>query len=178
MSQATIHGVLAEFSSTSGLLAAIRRAKEAGYSKMDAYTPYPVEEVWEELGHHRSPMSKLVAIGALIGGLLGFGLQYWSSVIAYPLNIGGRPLNSWPAFIPVTFETTILIATLFAVFGMLAVNGLPMLFHPVFNSRRFALASRDRYFLCIEAVDPQFDRELTAEFLRNLESTEVSEVEA
>ena len=171
-----LHGVMAEFSSSRRLIEAIRCSRSEGYSKMDAYTPYPVEEVWEELGHHRSKLPFIVAIGALLGIALGFGLQYWTSVIAYPLNIGGRPLNSWPAFIPITFEVTILVATFAAVAGMFVLNGLPMPFHPVFNVKRFALASRDRYFLCIEADDPNFDRQKTAEFLQSLEPTEVSEV--
>ena len=173
--QQPLHGVMAEFSSSNKLVAAIRETRSQGYSKLDAYTPYPVEEVWEELGHH-SNLPAIVAGGALVGLVLGFGLQYWTSVIAYPLNIGGRPLNSWPAFIPITFEVTILVATLAAVVGMFLLNGLPMPFHPVFNVERFALASRDRYFLCIEAEDPNFDRQQTAEFLQGLDPTEVSEV--
>ena len=172
-----LYGLMAEFSSSRRLIRAIREARTKGYSKMDAYTPYPIEEVWEELGHHRSKLPAIVLTGALLGIALGFGLQYWTSVIAYPLNIGGRPLNSWPAFIPITFEVTILVATLFAVVGMFILNGLPMPYHPVFNVKRFALASRDRYFLCIEADDPQFDERSTTDFLRSLDPTEVSEVE-
>ena len=174
--QPSLHGVMAEFSSSRGLIQAIREVRKAGYTKLDAYTPYPIEEVWEELGHHRSKLPAIVLAGALIGIVAGFGLQYWTSVIAYPLNIGGRPLNSWPAFIPITFEVTILVATLSAVVGMFLLNGLPMPHHPVFNVKRFALASRDRYFLCIEAVDPKFDAETTADFLKTLDPTEVSEV--
>jgi hypothetical protein len=183
MSQASpdrqpLYGLMAEFASSSQLVKAIRTVREQGYSRLDAYTPYPIEEVWEELGHHRTRLPAIVLAGALIGLVLGFGLQYWTSVIAYPLNIGGRPLNSWPAFIPVTFEVTILVATLFAVLGMLALNKLPMPYHPVFNVKRFALASRDRYFLCIEAGDPLFDRRETAELLKSLDPTEVAEVAA
>ncbi len=171
-----LHGVMAEFGGPRRLLRAIKAAREAGYSKMDAYTPYPIHDVWEALGHHKSKLPPIVLIGGLLGAALGFGLQYWVSVIEYPLNIGGRPLNSWPAFIPVTFETTILVATFFAVLGMFALNGLPEPYHPVFNVKRFALASRDRFFLCIEASDPMFDRAGTAEFLQSLEAEEVSEV--
>jgi hypothetical protein len=167
---------MAEFSSSRKLIQAIREARGAGYSKLDAYTPYPIEEVWEELGHHRSKLPAIVLAGALLGIALGFGLQYWASAIAYPHNIGGRPLNSWVAFIPITFEVTILVATIFAVVGMFLLNRLPMPYHPVFNVERFALASRDRYFLCIESDDPEFDSHSTAEFLRTLEPTEVSEV--
>jgi len=168
--------LMAEFHSSRELLQAIRTAREAGYTKMEAYTPYPVEEVWEELGHHRSWLPLIVFVGGVFGCLAGFFLQYWSSVINYPMNIGGRPLNSWVAFIPVTFETTILFAAGAAVLGMFALNRLPMPYHPVFNVQRFALASRDRYFLAIAAWDPEFDREATEKFLHSLEPYEVSEV--
>jgi uncharacterized protein involved in cysteine biosynthesis len=177
MRKERLHGLLAEFGSSGELIEAIRRTRGEGYQRVDAYTPYPIEEVWEALGHHRSRLPLLVLIGGILGCVGGFLLQYWVSVIAYPLNVGGRPLNSWPAFIPVTFELTVLAASLFAVLGMLALNGLPMPYHPVFNVARFALASRDRYFLCIEALDPKFDRYRTAEFLRDLNASEVTEVE-
>lgn len=167
---------MAEFGGPRRLLRAIKAAREAGFTRMDAYTPYPIHDVWEALGHHKSKLPPIVLTGGILGAVTGFGLQYWTSVIAYPLNIGGRPLNSWPAFIPVTFEMTILVATLFAVLGMFALNGLPEPYHPVFNVERFALASRDRYFLCIEATDPKFNRKETAEFFHTLEAAEVSEV--
>jgi hypothetical protein len=143
---------------------------------MDAYTPFPVEHLSEELGFHRTALPIIVLIGGVIGCGGGFLLQYWISVIDYPLNIGGKPLNSWPAFIPVTFETTILVAALSAVLGMLALNGLPMPYHPLFNSPRFALASRNRFFLCIESADRKFNREETAKFLSELKPKGVSEV--
>jgi hypothetical protein len=172
-----LYGVMAEFAGPRRLITAIERCREQGYTRMDAFTPYPIEEVSHALGHTRSKLPLLVLIGGVIGALGGFGLQYWTSVHAYALNVGGRPLNSWVSFIPVTFETTVLVASLAAVLGMLALNGLPMPYHPVFNAKRFALASRDRYFLLIEARDPRFDRETTAAWLRGLETTEVSEVE-
>lgn len=171
-----LHGLLAEFDSASQLVAAAHRTHAAGFRKVDAYSPFPIEELAEALGHHHSPVPLLVLGGGLAGAAAGIGLQYFVSVVAYPLNIGGKPLWSWPAFIPVTFETTILFAAFAAVFGMLIVNRLPQPHHPVFNAPRFALASRDRYFLCIEAEDAQFDREATRQFLLSLSPTEVTEV--
>ncbi len=173
---APIYGLLAEFAQPEALLDAVRRARAAGYRKMDAYTPFPVEHLAEELGFHHTALPLIVLIGGLIGCGGGFLLQYWISAVDYPLNIGGRPLNSWPAFIPVTFELTILCAALSAVLGMLGLNGLPMPYHSLFNSPRFALASRNRFFLCIEAADRQFNREATAKFLSELKPAGVSEV--
>lgn len=174
---ARLYGLIAEFRSPDELIEGARRARQAGYKRMDAYTPFPIEALNEALGLHHSPMPKIVLAGGLTGCLGGFGLAYWASVIAYPMNISGKPLNSWPAFIVPTFECTVLVAGLAAVLGMLAVNGLPMPYHPVFNSKNFELASRDRYFLCIEARDKQFDREATRQFLASLNPSEVSEVE-
>lgn len=173
-----LHGVMAEFSSPRQLVAAIRRARGEGYEKMDAYTPYPIEEVIHALGHHHSKVSLLVLLGGITGALGGFGLQYWISAIAYPLNVGGRPLNSWPAFIPVTFECTILVAAFAAVVGMILLNGLPRPHHPVFNVDRFALhASSVRYFLCLEADGPDFDPAAARRFLEGLDAVEVNEVD-
>jgi hypothetical protein len=173
-----IYGLLVEFENPEDLVSAVRRAREAGYRKMDAYTPFPVEHLSEELGFHRTMLPLVVLIGGLIGCVGGYFLQYWISAIDYPLNIGGRPFNSWPSFIPVTFELTILVAALSAVLGMLALNGLPMPYHPLFNSPRFALASRNRFFLCIESADAAFNRETTAKFLSEMKSKGVSEVAA
>jgi len=170
--------LMAEFHSPRELIHAIRESHKAGYKQLEAYTPYPIEEVWEELGHHRSWLPLIVLIGGIFGCLAGFGLQYWSSVINYPLNVGGRPLNSWVAFIPVTFETTVLFAAGAAVLGMFALNKLPMPHHPVFGVERFALASRDRYFLAIGAWDKQFDRQETEHFLQSLNPHEVALVES
>jgi Alternative complex III, ActD subunit len=177
MSRPPIHGLLAEFTEPNELIAAARATHDAGYTRVDVYTPYPIEEVSEALHLKRSGLPLLVLIGGILGGCAGFGLQYWVATMAYPINVGGRPFNSWPAFIPITFETTVLVAALFAVLGMLALNGLPMPYHPVFNVPRFALASRDRFFLCIEATDPQFDREGTRRFLERLVPRTVSEVD-
>jgi hypothetical protein len=172
-----IYGLLAEFNDPNELVAAVRRAREAGFRQMDAYTPFPIEELAEAMGMHSTRLPLIVLIGGIVGGVAGLLLQYWTSAIDYPINVGGRPFFSWPAFIPITFETTVLVAALSAVLGMLALNGLPMPYHPVFNVPRFALATRDRFFLCIEATDPQFDREGTRRFLERLVPREVSEVE-
>jgi hypothetical protein len=172
-----LYGYLAEFDVPAKLVTAAARAREAGYRKMEAYTPFPIEELNHALGYHHSWVPYLVLAGGICGALGGFGLCYWTSTIAYPMNIGGRPFNSWPSFIPVTFECTVLLAALSAVFGMLALNGLPMPHHPVFNVDRFAHASRDRYFLCIQADDPRFERGATQEFLLSLHPSEVSKVE-
>jgi hypothetical protein len=172
-----IYGLMAEFEDPNDLITAARGAHAAGYRNMDAYSPFPVEGLAEALGLSDHRLPRIVLIGGLIGGTAGYLLQYYVSVIAYPLNIGGRPLHSWPAFIPVTFETTVLVAALSAVLGMLALNGLPMPYHPVFNVPRFALATRNRFFLCIEATDPKFDREETMRFLAGLKAREVSDVE-
>ena len=172
-----IYGLMAEFHSPGDVVAAAVKVHEAGYRKVDAYTPYPIEAVAEALGFHHSPLPKMVLAGGILGGLSGFGLCYWASVIEYPFNIGGRPFNSWVSFIPPTFETTILFAALTAVLGMLALNGLPEPYHPVFNVPSFALATRDKFFICIEARDPKFDRVATRRFLEGLGTNEIYEVE-
>ena len=172
-----VYGLMAEFQDPSDVVAAARAVRAEGYRKVDAYSPFPIEELSEALGFHRSWLPPLVLLGGVAGAVGGFGLQYWASVIEYPMNIGGKPYLSWPSFIPPTFETTILLAALTAVLGMLALNGLPEPYHPVFNVPSFALASRDRFFLCIEAADPKFDLEGTRQFLMGLHPNSVSEVE-
>jgi len=172
-----IYGLIAEFDNPNDLVAAAHKAREAGYRNMDGYSPFPIEELAEALGFHYNRLPLLVLVGGIIGGIAGYALQYWTSVVAYPLNVGGRPLHSWPSFIPPTFETTVLFAALTAVLGMLALNGLPMPHHPIFNAPRFALATRDRFFLCIEAVDPKFDYDETWRFLQRLAPRQISEVE-
>src|SRR5262245_16535263 len=167
---------MAEFDNPTAIVEAARRAYEEGYRRMDAYTPFPVEGLDEELHFRSTRVPLIVLLGGLAGCLGGFFLQYWIAAIYWPVNIGGRPLNSWPMFIPVTFELTVLVAALSAVLGMLALNGLPQPYHPVFNVPRFALASQDRFFLCIEATDPRFDRSATQDFLVSLAPREVSDV--
>ena len=171
-----IYGLMAEFDSPAALVGAARKAHQAGYHKMDAYSPFPIEELHEALDIHHSRLPLIVLIGGAVGCIGGYLMQYWASGIAYPLNVGGKPFNAWPMFIPVTFECTILGAALSAVLGMLALNGLPMPYHPVFNVPRFALASRNRFFLCIEARDPKFNLEATRRFLETLGPREVSTV--
>jgi hypothetical protein len=177
MRRPPIYGLLAEFSEPNELVAAVRHTREAGFTRIDAYTPFPIEELSDALDLHATRLPLLVLLGGMCGMLAGYALQYWAATMAYPLNVGGRPFNSWPAFIPITFECTVLFAAGAAVLGMLGLNGLPMPYHPVFNVPRFALASRDRFFLCIEASDPKFDRDDTRRFLERLVPREVSEVE-
>jgi hypothetical protein len=172
-----LYGLMAEFDNPNTLVAASRRAHQEGYRELDAYTPFPIEELHEAIGVHHTKVPLMVLIGGIVGGLTGYCLQYWVATIAYPLNIGGRPLHSWPSFIPVTFEMTVLFAALTAVFGMLAMNKLPMPYHPVFNVPRVAMASRDRFFLCIEARDPKFELAATRRFLESFGPREVTDVE-
>ena len=171
-----IYGVMGEFSTPEELIHAVEKVREAGYRRLDAYAPFPVEGLSAALGLKRNMVPMICLIGGLTGGLGGFFFQYWVNVIAYPLNSGGRPLNSWPAFIPVTFELTILGAALSAVFGMLALNRLPQPHHPVFNVHRFTHASADRFFLCIEASDPKFHLADTARILQEVHAHHVTEV--
>jgi Protein of unknown function (DUF3341) len=172
----SLYGLMAEFGDPKDLVAAARRATEAGYRRMDAYSPLPIEELHGALGSRPTRLPLIVLIGGLVGCAGGYLLQWWVSTVAYPVNVGGKPLDSWPAFIPVTFECTILVAALFAVFGMLALNGLPQPYHPVFNVARFAQASTDKFFLCIEARDPKFDLVETSKFLQSLHAQHVNEV--
>jgi hypothetical protein len=171
-----LYGVMAEFDDAEALLAAARLAHSTGYREMDAYAPMPVEGLAEALGHRSNWVQRLVLTAGICGASGGFGLCWWMTVIAYPHNVAGRPLNSWPAYIPITFEGMVLVACITAVVGMLALNGLPQPYHPVFNVERFVRASRDRFFLCIEASDPQFDPDQTRRFLENLDSLEVMDV--
>ena len=171
-----MYGLMAEFPDPTALVEAARRVRAEGYRNFDAYSPMPIHELFDILDANDRRLPLTVLGGGIAGMVGGFGLCYWTSVIAYPMNIGGRPFNSWPSFIPVTFELTILVAAFSAVLGMLALNHLPMPYHPVFNVPEFAAASRNRFFLCIEARDPKFDIEATAAFLEGLNPREVHEV--
>jgi len=172
-----LYGVMAEFKRPEDLVTAVRTVRSRGYRAMDAYTPFPIEGLADELGSHFNILPGIVLIGGILGALGGFFMQYYANVVALPLNIGGRPHNSWPAFIPVTFELTILVAALFAVLGMLALNGLPRPHHPVFNEPRFELATRNRFFLCVESRDPRFNRDAVRKVLEELGASGVYEID-
>jgi hypothetical protein len=172
-----LYGLMAEFETPDAVVEAARRAHAQGYRRMDAYSPFPIEELSEAVGFHKTRVPLIVLIGGIIGGLTGYLMQYYLMAVDYPLQIGGKPFNSWPQYIPITFEMTVLFASAAGVIGMLALNGLPMPYHPVFNVPRFEHASSDRFFLVIEARDPKFKRDETASFLQSLNPYEVSDVE-
>ena len=175
---AALYGVMAEFDDTTALVEAARRTYAEGYRKFEAYSPFPIHDVFEAMHIRDKRVSLFVLLGGLTGMCTGLALQIWVSAVAYPLNIAGRPYISWPMFIPVTFELTILFAAFAAVFGMFGLNGLPMPYHPVFNVERFAMhASQDRFYLAIEANDPKFDLTATRSFLQSLGAKDVSDVE-
>lgn len=174
---AELYGVVAEFDTPEAVIDAANQAREAGYKKMDAYTPFPVNGLDEALGMTNTRLGWLVLLGGITGGTLAFAMQYYANVIFYPLNIGGKPLNSWPNFIVITFECTILFAAFTAGLFMLARNGLPQPYHSIFNTPNFETATRDHFFLCIEATDEKFDPEEISDFLRELSPLRVSKVE-
>ena len=177
LTETKLYGLMAEFATPEALLEAAHSARAAGYRHMDAYSPMPVEGLAEAIGFRSSLVQRLVFVAGLLGATGGFTLCWWMTVVAYPHNVAGRPLNSWPAYVPITFECMVLVACLTAVVGMLALNGLPQPYHPVFNVARFERASLDSFFLCIEAADPQFDPVATREFLEQLNPQEVMYVE-
>lgn len=171
-----LYGLLAEFDSPTAVVTAARKAREAGYVKLDAFTPFPIHELDEALKVPRTILPWLVFAGGLAGLLGGFAMQYWMSAVDYPLNIGGRPLASWPAFVIPSYEMTILFASITAVVGMIALNGLPMPYHPLFNAPNFTNATADRFFLCIETKDAKFDAAGTRQFLETLHPLGVTDV--
>lgn len=173
----TLYGLVAEFDTPEAVTDAANRAREAGYKKMDAYTPFPVNGLDDALGMSHTRMGWVVLIMGIIGGLSAFAMQYFAYVIHYPLNVGGRPLNSWPMFIVITFECTVLFSAFTAGLFMLGRNGLPRPYHSIFNTPNFGAATRDRFFLCIEADDASFDAQKTRGFLEGLQPLRVSEVE-
>ena len=171
-----IYGLLAEFDDVNDAIVAARNTYAAGYRKIDAYAPFPVEELSEAIGFEKNGVALVCLVGGILGCTGSYILQWWINTISYPVNIGGRPLHSWPSFIIVTFEMTILFSGLSAVFGMLALNGLPMPYHPVFNVPRFELASKDRFFLIIFSSDKNYDPVGTRQFLEGLNAISVTEV--
>ena len=172
----SIYGLVAEFDTPAEIVAAARKALQEGYRKMDAYSPFPVEGLSEAVGFHKDNVALICLVGGILGLATAYAMQYWISVIAYPVNVAGRPLHSWPAFIVVCFEMTILFGGLAAAIGMLGLNGLPAPYHSVFNNPRFSSVTRDRFFLCVEAADPQFDVVRTQEFMQSLKPLSISEV--
>ena len=176
MKRTRTYGLMAEFDSPTTLVAAAHKTHSAGYKNIDAYSHIPIEELAEAIGFHRNGVPLVVLVGGILGCVSGYALQWWINTTSYPINVGGRPLNSWPAFIVVTFEMTILFAGIAAVFGMLALNGLPMPYHPVFNVPRFAFATKDRFFLIILSSDPMYSSESTRAFLEGLQPKSIMEV--
>ena len=172
-----LYGLMAEFTEHDQLLDATRRAYAAGYRRMDAFSPFPIEELAEALGHDYSLVPLFTLVGGMMGGLGGYFMEWYSMARLYPINVGARPHNSWPNFIPITFELTILTASAFAFVSMLVLNRLPQPHHPVFNVPEFERASIDRFFLCIEVDDPMFEHPGTAKFLHSLNPIKVMEVE-
>jgi Protein of unknown function (DUF3341) len=174
----SLYGIMAEFDTAEQLLQATRRAYNAGFRAMDAYAPFPVEGLGEALGFHSPAVPLIGLFGGMVGAATGYGMQFFVHAISLPVNVGGRPLNSWPAFIPVTFEMGVLFSALSLLVGLLILNGHPQPYHPVFNVEAFARASRDRFFLCIESRDRQFEPSATRRFLRELGAREVTDVPA
>ena len=172
-----LYGIMAEFAQPEQLLNAAQRAYEAGYRKMDAYSPYAVKGVAEAIGFQKTRVPLVVLIGGIIGAATGYVMQWYSAALDYPLNVGGRPLHSWPAFVPITFELSVLFAAIAGLLGMLWMNGLPRPYHPIFNAPEFKLASQTRFFLCIESEDARFRPEEVRKFLLALNPVSISEVE-
>jgi hypothetical protein len=171
-----VHGMIAEFDDPDQLVEATAKAYKAGYRQMDAYSPFPIHGLAEAMGVHKTAVAPITLMGGLTGAAAGFTMQWFASTVHYPYDIGGKPFNSWPSFVPIMFELTILFGAFAALGSMLLLNGLPMPYHPIFNAKRFERASSDGFFLCIERGDRQYDPEKTKAFLSGLGPVEVSEV--
>jgi Alternative complex III, ActD subunit len=174
--QNRLYGMIAQFGTPAALMEAVKKARAEGFTKMDAYSPFPIHGLSEELGFRKTRLTALILAGGCTGAILGFSMLWSSAAYFYPINVAGRPYFSWEAFIPITFECGILFAALSAVMGMLGLNGLPQPYHPLFNSEAFAHASRDKFFLCVESTDPKFDEQQTRQFLESLNPEEIDEV--
>jgi len=173
---ASIYGLMAEFDSAQELMDAAHKTHEAGYHEIDAYSPFPIEGLAEAIGFHKNRVPLVVLLGGLFGGISAYALQYWVAAITYPVNVGGRPFHSWPSFIIVTFELTILFGGLSSAIGMIALNGLPMPYHPVFNVPEFAKCSENKFFLVVFSSDPKYDPAATRSFLNGLAPRMIAEV--
>ena len=171
-----IYGLMAEFMTPEDLLNATQKTRDAGFTRFDAFTPFPIEGLDEAVGLPRNRVGLAALIGGVVGGTVGFGMQWYACAVDYPINVAGKPYFSWPAFIPVTFELTVLFAALFGAFGMLAMNHLPEPYHPVFSVDEFRRASKDRFFICIQASDPIFEVSRAKTFLQSLSSDVIREV--
>lgn len=173
----SLYGLVAEFERPEAILAAAQRTHEAGYRRTDAYSPFPVDGLSDALGFRDQWIPLIVLIGGILGAMAGFGLLYYCMIISYPINVGGQPLYGWPIYIPITFECTVLLAATAGLVGLFLLNGMPEPYHPIFEAPGFDRATSDRFFLCIEAADPRFDREETRRFMDTLGAVKVSEVE-
>lgn len=171
-----VYAMVAEFDSAEALLEAAERTKMAGYRDIDGYSPFPVHGLSDALGFHDVRLPWMIFIGGITGTFFGFSLEWYTSVVDYTLNVGGKPLNSMIAFFPVLYESTILFAAITAVFGMLTLNRLPKLYHPIFNTPGFERASQDRFFLEVSAKDAKYDSDEVRAFLMDLNPLNVSEV--
>ncbi len=173
-----LYGYMLEFEDDEALVEAARKLREEGYERIEAFTPFEVEELEPVLPKKMLGLGWIILFSGMTGTATGFFLQWYSCVVSYPLNVGGRPLDSWPSWLAITFELTVLFASFGAMFGMFGLNKLPQLYHPVFNVPQFERASRDRFFLCLEKEDRLFDRERTFDFMRGLEPIGLYEVPA
>jgi len=174
---ARLYGVMAEFDTPEALLAAVREARSAGYEGIEAYTPFAVDGLAEAMGFRQTRLPLFALVGGIVGGVGAWFMQWYTALIDYPVNAGGRPLNAWPAFVPGVFELTILGAALAAFFGFLLLNGLPAFYHPVFNAPDFDLATRNRFFLCLRGQEERIDPDAAQHWLREKQPIRVFSID-